>query len=142
VAEKGVGSALDVNASTGRHEMADSVEDFFEQDGTRRALSRRRNRKQANQRVGEREEAARRREKMGSRLEIGQADNTWTANVERNALLVQPVSQAIPQGSGQSRIGSFYQALAQNRVNPQFVERPAPADDEEPPDLRRFLTVI
>jgi hypothetical protein len=122
----------------------DEVAQWFEQTGTKRALSRRRNRRLPDQRVGEREAAARRNEKTGSRLAITSGEVDHAGDPQKNALICQPVSQVIQRGPEQSRIGNFYRALAQNRVDVSFVEGHPPADDkdDEPPDLTFYLHVI
>jgi hypothetical protein len=113
--------------------MAQEVREFFEQDGMRRALSRRRGRSQPVQRVGARETTARRNEKTGARLEISERDNAWPADVVRT-------SQAEPL----SRTASFHAGLLSSLVDPLFVEGHPAADDrhDEPPDLHRYLRVI
>ena len=134
-----------MNAPTGRTddggaERSNEVEDFFGDSGTRRALSRRRNRKQVDHRVGEREARARRNERLGSALEIGTSDMDHRGDPQKNALFSEPVSQTVQHGPERSRSGSFYRALAQNRVDPLFVEgHPAPVNHDEPPDLSRYL---
>ena len=100
------------------------VEDFFTDKGVRRALSSRRNRQVASQWNGEREAGARRGERLGTRLEISQADLSHAGDPQSNALFSEPVSEVVSHGPEEGRTYPFLKALARSHVNPAFVERP------------------